>query len=75
MDLLTAGGVSEELFYNAYFENYDLKHPDRVPHWKVMVAKVAEIFGSGFLQRLNKLIKEKGIDEAISRLKTDPKSI
>lgn len=50
-------GVPEKLIFDAYFEDYDPDHPDRVPRWKALVAKINEVYPEG-LEKLKKVEEE-----------------
>lgn len=69
--LCTGGrkGIDPGVFERAYHEQYDptiiteVGNSTRrvgVPHWKVMWRSVEESFGPGYLNRLDKIVREKG---------------
>ena len=78
MQLLATSGKSEipiQIFINAYFENYEPSHLeiDRLKHWKVLRAKLAESYDDQkFLLKIDDIVKNddnRGIEEAIAFVK------
>lgn len=56
---------------SAYFEDYDPSEPEeqRVPAWKKMYKSFNLAYAPGFLVKIDNLIQERGIEEAIHALK------
>lgn len=61
-------GVERKKFSHAYFENYEPKDAseNRLEHWKELVRSISESYYPGFLVKIDKLIKEKGIGYVIT---------
>ncbi|OGE86335.1 MAG: hypothetical protein A3J48_02450 [Candidatus Doudnabacteria bacterium RIFCSPHIGHO2_02_FULL_46_11] len=62
--------IPENLFVEAYFENYktDVPRDERIPKWKELWERLNKAFGSGFMVRLDQLVEESGIEEAIKEV-------
>src|SRR3989344_2863573 len=84
--LQSRGGhkIDMQAFINAYFENYSMSHPDRVPAWKELIHQINESYTPGFLLALDTYIKENsllrdrrgsGVKKAIELLETDWRQI
>lgn len=61
--------VDKTNFFQAYFENYEPKDSDeiRLQYWKELTRSIGASYYSGFLVKIDKLIKEKGIGYVVSR--------
>jgi len=60
--------VDKTKFFQAYFENYEPKDSDevRLQHWKELTRSISASYYSGFLVKIDKLIKERGIGYVVS---------
>lgn len=69
--LLMDFGIPEESFYDAYFENYDPsigKGEHKLSATKKLFELTNQKFGKGFLIKLDKAIRAKGVSEIITVL-------
>ncbi len=70
MELLLSHGkypiIEEKFLTDAYFENYDPNHPEKVPAWKTLTFVINKSYRPGFLVDLDKIIKRDGIQRAIN---------
>lgn len=57
------GRLKKSDFFNAYFENYDQLTENKIPYWKDLFSKIQDSYDPTFLQRLDHIIKEKGVEK------------
>ncbi len=60
--------IDKKKFYHAYFESYQEKDSaeNRLKYWKELIHSINSAFYPGFLLKLDKLIKEKGVGYMVS---------
>ncbi len=76
LELLRTKGKKEiplQIFLNTYFESFDPNQAEeeRLKQWRQLRLEIAEAYKPDFIIELDRIIQEKGIDEAIKSLKGD----
>lgn len=74
LDQLSLSGKSPlpvEIFYDAYFENYDplLFRGQRIPKWKALIKAINEAYEPRFLVELGRLVENEGVQTGIDYVK------
>lgn len=74
LQLLTHSGKTEvplQLFYDAYFENYDPSLPPghRIPKWRSLTKAINEAYEPRFLVNLDDVVEKDGIQAGIGFIK------
>jgi hypothetical protein len=56
--------IDEQLLYRAYFEDYDLRHPARIPDWKRLNNAITLSYKPGFLIKLDRYVRSHNVIDA-----------
>jgi hypothetical protein len=71
LDALLANGenpLSEELFYDAYFEDYDSEHTEIISAWKALSRAITQAYEPRLLVEIDRIVREEGVEAAINYL-------
>lgn len=67
--------IPESIFLDAYFTDRDPSDPESENARRELSQAISRAYNSGFLNRLDVFVREKGIDAAIAAIESDPSQI